>query len=73
MDLATLQARLSDLLALRYGGEAEIETRTLDAMERVRFRSDSELRNAIADCERRIQSLQGSRNSVVLISPSKGL
>lgn len=73
MDLTALQARLNDLLALRYGGNSEIETRTLDAMERVKFRSDSELARAIADCERRISILQGTRIHTVRISSSKGL
>jgi hypothetical protein len=73
MDLAALQARLSDLLSLRYGGESEIETRTLDAMERVKFRSETELARAIADCERRIANIQGTRIHTVRISSSKGL
>ncbi|MCC3245087.1 hypothetical protein LG047_07110 [Methylocystis sp. WRRC1] len=73
MDLATLQARLNDLLALRYGGEAEIETRTLDASERVRFRSDTELARAIADVERRIAELNGGGSRIIKLSPSKGL
>ena len=72
-DLPALQARLADLLAVRYSGTAEVETRTLDAQERVRFRSESELARAIADCERRIQRLQGQRITTVRIGSSKGL
>jgi hypothetical protein len=73
MDLTTLHARLNDLLSLRYAGEAEIRTRTLDAEERVRFRSDAELSAAIADCERRIRELEGGGGRIIKIAPSKGL
>ncbi len=72
-DLPFLQERLKDLLSIRYAGEADILTRTLDAEERVRFRDDQQLAHAIADCERRIQKLEGSRVNTVRISSSKGL
>ncbi len=73
LELDDLQARLADLLKLRYGGESEIMTRTLDAEERVRFKSDKDLTLAIADCERRIAKLQGGRIHTVRIAASKGL
>lgn len=73
MDLDALKARLNELLSLRYGGESEIMTRTLDAEERVRFKSDPELAAAIADCERRIAQLEGGRIKTVRIVASKGL
>ena len=72
MDLPTLEARLADLLALRYAGEVEIRTRTLDAEELVRFKSDPEMTLAIADCERRIAKLKGTRIHTVRLSSSKG-
>ena len=72
MNLDALKARLNDLLSLRFSGESEILTRTLDAEERVRFKSDSELSAAIADCERRIAQLEGGRIKTVRIVASKG-
>lgn len=73
MDLPTLQARRDALLDLRYGGESEIVTRTLDQEERVRFKDDSQLAAAIADCERRIQEMMGGRIKTVRFHTNKGL
>lgn len=75
LDPAQLRARLNQLLDLRYSGELEIRTRTLDAEEMVKFRDDSDLAAAIADCERRLRALtiDGSPVRTILLHTSKGL
>lgn len=68
-DLATLQAQLEQLQALRAGG---VERTRYDGKE-VQYRTDAELADAIRDLEARIAGLQGQTIRTVRFTTSKGL
>lgn len=68
-DTATLESRLSELLALRQSGEMRVKFRDRE----VEYRSDAELAAAIADLERRLAEARGSRVRTVRFSTSKGV
>lgn len=68
-DLATLTARLEALQDTRASG---VLTLDYDG-RRVTYRSDPELAAAIADLERRIGALRGTRVTDVHIHSTKGL
>lgn len=51
---ANLLKLRDELITALYSGEQEIQTRTLDAMEKVVYRSAKEIQLALADVERRL-------------------
>lgn len=68
-DLAQLQTWRAALQAARFNG-----TRTVEYDGRkVEYRTDAELRQAIADVEREINQANGGRITCVRIASSKGL
>jgi hypothetical protein len=68
-DLATLNAQRDRLAEIRAKGVRAVEY----SGNRVEFRSDEEVAAALADVERRIAALQGTRINTVRIETSKGL
>ncbi len=69
-DVATLQARLEKLRALRQNGAREVDTGDY----RTKFGSDAELIAAIADLEGQLQIASGTRAvRTVRFSSHKGL
>ena len=73
----TLPTLETQLVALREARASGVQTVSFEAgngsSKSVTFRSDRELANAIADIERRIAGLMGSRVKVTYISNTKGL
>lgn len=68
-DLATLTAQRAQLQALRAKGLRAVEY----SDRRVEYRTDAEVAAALADIDRRIAALQGTRVNTVRIHSSKGL
>lgn len=72
-DLATLTAQRSRLLEIRAKGLRAYEIDTGNGRRRLEYRSDEEVAAALADIDRRIAALQGTRINTVRIETSKGL
>jgi len=68
-DAATILARLEALRELRASGAK----RSRFGDEEVEFKSDAEMRAAIADLENQLAALRGRRPSTIRFSTSKGL
>lgn len=69
-----LSDRLEALRKARASGVRRVEFEARNGVRRlVEYRSDSELAAAIADLERQIAKLRGSRKPVLYINSSKGV
>lgn len=69
-----LTERLEALRKARASGVRRVEFEVSNGVRRlVEYKSDSDLAAAIADIERQIAQLSGTRKSVVYINSSKGL
>lgn len=68
-EIATLIVRRDRLAEIRAKG---IRAYEIDG-RRIEYRSDAEVAAALADIERRIATLQGSRIGIVQLHSSKGL
>ncbi len=72
--LSTLETQLEALREARASGVQTVSFEGGDGTKKLTtFRSDRELANAIADIERRIAGLMGSRVKVTYITNTKGL
>jgi hypothetical protein len=71
--LDELQAQLIALNRARAKGVRSIVYETNGVKRSTEFRSDTELREAQNDLQRRIAALSGNTNRTVTISSSKGL
>ena len=72
--LFELSDRLEALRKARASGVRRVEFEARNGVRRlVEYRSDSEIAAAIADLERQIAQLRGSRKSVLYINSSKGV
>lgn len=69
-ELAEMEARLATLERMRSSGTREVEDGT---GRRVRYYSDQEFAQAIADLRGQIAGARGERVHTVLVSSSKGL
>lgn len=71
-DLATLQAQLDELRAAR-GADKSVRVKGPDGEREAVYKSDAEIAAAIADLERRIAAMNGTRVRTFLPFTSKGL
>lgn len=69
-DLAQLQAWKASLEEARYAGERTVEY----GDKKVEYRTDAEMRTALADLNRQIDAASGaSRIALIRVSSSKGI
>ncbi len=71
--LADLQAQLIELNAARARGVRQISYTANNSTRVVEYKSDTELREAQNDLQRRIAAMQGGGSRTIKISSSKGL